>query len=452
MTKCQLNTGVARPCMRHLPGTARPKNHYINRYKYSSVYISSLMDMYRKNPSSFVTTRSALNRYGCRLGLRVFSSSLPSMMTGDDSVERLKDDTSEEKQSSEVGRRIVYAVDGTLNSEEGLRWLTRNIAVKGDKIHLAHVLCDTRTPSTAVGSSTAATQWSPVRDEQVFAKEVQCRAADEATEMMEARYVPSLEMNGIEYEINLLPLKLHKSAAGIGETLVNACLNIGADLLVIASHGAGVRTDYGSVARWCNENSPVPTMLLPPSTLVSTATSPPTQLSRIQMGASNSILVGAADDVQGLKRCFEYAITDHTRPGDGVYVVHAIDKKEMTEEDIVQVRKDLVNKVLKWQAESPIPHAATLNVAVHLILSRASESSSSSSDDELAPDISPAGSEICAMVEELNVRTVILAHHGKNFMREMLYKPLTLFCINHCQSPLVVLDGLLHDSEPITGY
>jgi len=37
-------------------------------------------------------------------------------------------------------------------------------------VHLAHVVCDPRTPSTAVGSSAAATQWSPARDEQSYAK------------------------------------------------------------------------------------------------------------------------------------------------------------------------------------------------------------------------------------------------------------------------------------------
>ena len=33
-------------------------------------------------------------------------------------------------------------------------------------MYLAHVLCDPRTPATAVGSSSAAMQWSPARDEQ----------------------------------------------------------------------------------------------------------------------------------------------------------------------------------------------------------------------------------------------------------------------------------------------
>jgi hypothetical protein len=77
-------------------------------------------------------------------------------------------------------------------------------------------------------------------------------------------------------------------------------------------------------------------------------------------------------------------------------------------------------------------------VAVQLVVAAASDSSSSS-DEELAPDVSPAGADIVEMAARMNVRTVILAHHGNNMMREMLFKPLTLFCINNCQSPLIVL-------------
>lgn len=40
----------------------------------------------------------------------------------------------------------------------------------GDKVYLAHCLSDPRTPATAVGSSSAATQWSPARDEQRCAR------------------------------------------------------------------------------------------------------------------------------------------------------------------------------------------------------------------------------------------------------------------------------------------
>ena len=341
--------------------------------------------------------------------------------------------------AEEKTRRIVFAVDGTPASEQGLAWLTRNVLQKStDVIHLANVLCDSRTPSTGVGcysNYSSHTQWTPSREEQSLAKEVQSRAFTEAMDMLESRYKPLLEMQGIECVLDVLPVKVHKSAGGIAEAIVHAAVDMGADLVVLCSHGPGARTDFGSVARWCEENSPIPTMLLPPSVL--TQSNPPTA---IQMGASNSVLVSAADDLDGLKRCFDYAVTDHTRPGDGMYVVHAINEQERTEDELMHLRKDLVANVLKWQAESPCSHAATLNVAVQLVVAAAaSDSSSSEEDEELSPDLSPAGSDIVEMATRMNVRTVILAHHGQNMMREMLFKPITLHCINHCQSPLIVL-------------
>ena len=365
-----------------------------------------------------------------------------AQQNGRDSTVAVDLDAKMARKKEEEGRRIVFAVDGTVHSEEGLRWFARNIARRGDVVHLIHVVCDPRTPSTAVGSSAAALQWSPMRDEQTFAKEFMSRAVHEAHEMMEERYVPSLEMNGIESKVECLKLKVHKSAGGIAEALTNAALNMGADLLVIASHGAGVYADYGSVARWCNENSPVPTMLLPPAVLSQDAMSSP-----IKMGSTNSVLIGAANDLEGLKRCFEYSLTDHTRPSDAVYVVHLMDDVGMSEDDLVQERKKLVSQVMQWQAQSPCLHASTLNVAVHLVVSNSgcdeqehAAMSPTEFVDELAPDWSPAGTNICDMAAQLNVRTVVLSHHGKNFKREMLYKPITIHCIRQCTSPLVVLD------------
>lgn len=53
----------------------------------------------------------------------------------------------------------------------GESWTLLHAAVSaGDTVYLAHVICDARTHATAVGSSAAATQWTPYREEQVFAK------------------------------------------------------------------------------------------------------------------------------------------------------------------------------------------------------------------------------------------------------------------------------------------
>lgn len=55
---------------------------------------------------------------------------------------------------------------------------------------------------------------------------------------------------GVEHEKLLLRLKVHRSAAGIAEAVCSKAADVGADAVVIASHGAGVLSDYGSVARW----------------------------------------------------------------------------------------------------------------------------------------------------------------------------------------------------------
>lgn len=47
----------------------------------------------------------------------------------------------------------------------------------------------------------------------------------------------------------LLRLKVHRSAAGIAEAICTKAVDVGADAVLIASHGAGVLADFGSVAR-----------------------------------------------------------------------------------------------------------------------------------------------------------------------------------------------------------
>ena len=74
--------------------------------------------------------------------------------------------------------------------------------------------------------------------------------------MLQTRYVPALQFTGIKHELLLPRLKVNKSAAGIGEALCSKALDVGADLVLIASHGAGVLADFGSVARCVEWLSP----------------------------------------------------------------------------------------------------------------------------------------------------------------------------------------------------
>lgn len=306
----------------------------------------------------------------------------------------------------------------------------------GDTVHLAHVICDPRTPSTAVGSSTAATQWTPFRDEQLYAQEFFNRLEHEAQTMLSSRFIPSLQFTGIEYTVELLRLRVHKSAAGIGEALADCATNLGADVLIVASHGAGVLADYGSVARWVSENSPVPALLLPPAVLQQSALGVP----------CNTILVSATDDLRGLKTAFDFASVTLSKPGDNIYIVHT--KQALDEDAAVASRKELINNAMRWQEDSACPHMNTLNVAVDVITSKTSEESSEEGTDaglfsgEQTATRSPAGEELCSMAARLNVKAMVLHHHGRSIMREMMYGPLTLNCLKQCERPLLVWDNL----------
>ncbi|KAL4551769.1 hypothetical protein Ndes2526B_g06035 [Nannochloris sp. 'desiccata'] len=302
-------------------------------------------------------------------------------------------------EATTTGRKIVFAVDGTTGAEEGLKWIVKHVARKGDTVHLANVICDPRTPSTAVGSSEVATQWSPNRDEAIFQREFLLRMEHEAQSMMASRFIPSVQFSGVDHQVDLLRLKVHKSAAGIGEVLSNRAVDIKADLMVIASHGAGVLADYGSVARWCSENSPVPTLLLPPAILVPSTPciSKPT------------IVVAAVDDIQSLKKSFDFALQKLSRPGDSVYTM-------------------LVKPILNEEADLITEAASDSSVVPEAIPDGSSRSV-----------LSPAGQLICAYAEELGARAVVLHHHGRSMMQDMMYGPVTLQVTKHCPRPLVIL-------------
>lgn len=249
--------------------------------------------------------------------------------------------------------------------------------------------------------------------------------------MMASRFIPSIQFSGVEHQVDLLQLKVHKSAAGIGEVLSNRAVDIKADLMIIASHGAGVLADYGSVARWCSENSPVPTLLLPPSVLV------PNTTSSISKPA---IVVAAVDDIDSLKKCFEFAVQKLSRPGDSVYTM--LVKPIPNEEAGIALRKELVASAHRWLEESGLDYANTLNVAVDLITEAASDASvvpEAIPDGSAGSTLSPAGQLLCAYAEELGARAVVLHHHGRSMMRDMMYGPVTLQVTKHCPKPLVIL-------------
>jgi hypothetical protein len=160
---------------------------------------------------------------------------------------------------------------------------------------------------------------------------------------------------GVQHEELLLRLKVHRSAAGIAEAICSKAADLGADAVLIASHGAGVLADFGSVARcaagagahgcagvcvgfgvhgiagncsanrccyayaclnlpvclpacrrWASENSKVPAILLPPATMDPAAASMP---------AAPSVVVAGADNLAALQDAFEWTLQKVAKPG-----------------------------------------------------------------------------------------------------------------------------------------
>ncbi|KAI7836636.1 hypothetical protein COHA_009521 [Chlorella ohadii] len=324
-----------------------------------------------------------------------------------------------------TARKFVFAVDGKPENEQALLWASTNLFSKGDKVYLAHCLSDPRTPSTAVGSSSAATQWSPARDEQRYAKEYFLRLEHESSAMLQGRYVPLLQFKGIAHEELLLRLKVHRSAAGIAEAICSKASDLGADAVIIGSLGAGVLADFGSVARWASENSKVPALLLPPSCM------DPQSAAQL---AAPALVVAGADNLESLRDAFEWALQKMARPGDEVYVLHA--EQLASEDDAVESRKRLVQEVFSWQQHSSAAAAPAVNIVCDVIFG------TSVPDESMAEPEgeSGAGALLCNMAADLSPRAVVLSHHGASMMRELMWGHLTMHCTKFCTRPLVVLE------------
>lgn len=51
------------------------------------------------------------------------------------------------------------------------------------------------------------------------------------------------------------------------------------------------------------------------------------------------------------------------------------------------------------------------------------------------------GEEICAKADELEARAVVLLHHGKGMVKEMMFGSITSFATRNCKRPLLVYYG-----------
>ncbi|KAL6774291.1 hypothetical protein ACKKBG_A24440 [Auxenochlorella protothecoides x Auxenochlorella symbiontica] len=332
------------------------------------------------------------------------------------------------------GRTFIFAVDGTRDAEEGLRWLIRAMTKKGDTVHLAHVVSNPRTPFSGLNRATTSGTWGGPEDAQFME-----RVESEAAAMLAARYVPIVKHAGVAFTTCLLRLTAGRSAAAIGELLAGAARDLAAGLLVIASHGPGVLADYGSVARWCQDHSPVPVLLLPPAVLGggAAATAAAGQPPVPAPGAGATLLVAgpAGPDLGRLHAAFDFAVRRLARPGDGVLLVNVVAAGPGGEGALVAARRELLAAAGEWKDAAPAPRlAATLNLNVDVL---ADASGTTASFDEGG---SRAGTALCALAARSSARAVVLLRHGKDLSSELQFAPLTSHTVKHCVRPLVVYD------------
>lgn len=87
----------------------------------------------------------------------------------------------------------------------------------------------------------------------------------EARAMIEADFVPVTKAAGAESTGDVLVVSGQRSAAKIADAIVKYAHDANAAILVVISHGGGLRADYGSVARYCVQHFKRAILLVPPA-------------------------------------------------------------------------------------------------------------------------------------------------------------------------------------------
>ncbi|EFJ53021.1 hypothetical protein VOLCADRAFT_115617 [Volvox carteri f. nagariensis] len=153
------------------------------------------------------------------------------------------------------GGTILVALDDTDDAAAAVEWVAKNLYHPGvDELRVVHVVCDPRTLQWQTSLGTTASGRS-IADYLSRLQAAAGRVVDRRCEQ--------LHRGGVKYEVELPRLSACRSAAGIGETLLDAVRRYDAKLLVVASHGPGALAEYGSVSRFCYQHSHVPLLLVP---------------------------------------------------------------------------------------------------------------------------------------------------------------------------------------------
>lgn len=303
-------------------------------------------------------------------------------------------------------------------------------------MHLAHVIANPRTPYAGLTRAALMSTWDE-GDEDGDA--VMAKLEREARSMLSSRYAPIVRAAGVACDSSLLRLDQGRSAAAIGELLAGAAARLGGGVLVIASHGPGVRAEFGSVARWCQDHSSVPVMLLPPAVLKQAGDAAGSPQQPQQQTGSVVVVAGpVGEDLARLKLGFDVATKRLARAGDELLLVNIVGAGDGSEERLVAARRGLIAAAGDWQRGATGRLAATLKLACDVL---PDASASTASFDEGG---SRAGTALCSLAARSGARAVVLLRHGADLAQELQFAPLTAYVIKNCARPLVVLDPSLH--------
>ncbi|KAK2078005.1 hypothetical protein QBZ16_003873 [Prototheca wickerhamii] len=305
----------------------------------------------------------------------------------------------EEIDSAKVGphRTLLFSVDGTKDAEEGLRWAVKHLTRKGDTIHLVHVLADPRTPFSGLSRASIAGTWTESPDLEHIGRQER-----DALGMLNSRFVSIVRAAGLEGHASLLRLRTGKSAASIGELVADAAVRLGGSLLLIPSHGPGIMADYGSVARWCQDHSHVPVVLLPPAVLQAEGDAGPSA------GPTVVVAGPAGADLERLHKAFSFAARRVAQQGDEIKVINVVagppDEGALAAERRRSARR---------RRAGPRP---------------------------CRPIAGSASTRTSCATRPKAARAVVLLRHGDDLASQLQFAPLTLHTVKSCSRPLVVLE------------
>ncbi|KAK9865047.1 hypothetical protein WJX84_011752 [Apatococcus fuscideae] len=325
-------------------------------------------------------------------------------------------------------RVLAIAVDDTADAREALEWLLEKVARPGDSLKLLHVISDPRSPSTAVGSMGAGshTQWSTFRssnEESYGSRQSYMNGLQErAAQMISRRFGPALKAAGAQHEVVFAWERGTKSAAGIGEAICGKAKEIEARMLFIASHGRGVLAEYGSVAKYCSDNAGVPVLMMPPAS------------ASLEPADPEVLLVVALADLPGLEEAVKFGADNLLGNGERVSVLFVPDQAASSGDAAGPTSAHRIELAVQGVLE----RAGKPDVPIDVQILAPGNPGQALETVDMTMDVGP---DICKKAQNIQAKSVLLLHHGKGMIRDLIFGSVTSHTSRNCKRPLMLFRG-----------